>query len=50
MSFFYDFPVLVSFIFISNLVVYLSNEVKEILTPRSLEYPERVKEIRGRIN
>ena len=50
MSFFYDFPVLVSFIFISDLVVYLIKEVKEILTPRPPEYRKRVKEIRGRIN
>ena len=49
-SFFYDFPILVSFIFISDLVVYLIKEVKEILTPRSPEYTERVKEICGRIN
>ena len=48
-SFFYDFPVLVSFIFISDLVV-LIKEVKEILTPLSPEYPERVKDVRGRIN
>ena len=50
MSFFYDFPVLVNFIFLSDLIVYVIKEVQEILTPRSLEYPERVKEIRDMIN
>ena len=49
-SFFYDFSVLVSFIFISDLVVYVIKEVKEILTPLSPEYPEMVKDVRGRIN